>query len=127
STPALNQQARVDILRAGADPFSVAAADVLLNAFQTRTTDPLVSGYTTFTVNVGALISSMGGQTIRLRFAETANVAECQFGVDDVRLVPVPGASALVLYGVGGGLALAYALVRRRRARAAPPDGPAGR
>src|SRR5215471_5978250 len=30
STPALNQQARVDIVRAAADPFSVAGADVLL-------------------------------------------------------------------------------------------------
>src|ERR1700730_6191270 len=36
STPALNQQARVDILKSTADPFSVAASDVLLNLYQTK-------------------------------------------------------------------------------------------
>src|SRR6266436_6148059 len=35
STPALNQQARVDILKNTTDPFSVAATDVLLNLYQT--------------------------------------------------------------------------------------------
>src|SRR4029450_12300217 len=44
STPALNQQARVDILIGGTNPFSVAATDVLLNLFQTNPGDPLVSG-----------------------------------------------------------------------------------
>jgi len=46
STPTLNQQARVDILTGGSDPFSIAAADVLLNVYQTNPGDPLVSGYT---------------------------------------------------------------------------------
>ena len=35
ATPALNQQARVDILTGGADPFSVSGADLLMNLFQT--------------------------------------------------------------------------------------------
>jgi len=35
STPALNQQARVDILRGGTDPFSVAAGDIVLVLYQT--------------------------------------------------------------------------------------------
>src|ERR1700680_2410932 len=43
STPTLNQQARVDILRNAADPFSVAITDVLLNLYQTKVGDPLVS------------------------------------------------------------------------------------
>ena len=39
STPALNQQARVDILLGSAGAFSVLPADVLLNAFQTNPGD----------------------------------------------------------------------------------------
>jgi len=35
ATPTLNQQARVDIIKTSADPFSVAAADVLQNLYQT--------------------------------------------------------------------------------------------
>jgi len=45
TTPTLNQQARVDILRAGSDPFSVATSDVLLNVFQTRPGNVFGSGY----------------------------------------------------------------------------------
>src|SRR3954447_6023881 len=42
STPTLNQQARVDILLGSAGVFSVAPADVLMNVFQTSTTDAAV-------------------------------------------------------------------------------------
>jgi len=102
STPTLNQQARVDILRAGADPFSVAPGDVLLNAFQTATTDPLVSGYRTFEVNVSSLIRSRGGETLRLRFAEADNVGPFQLGVDNVSLLAnVPEPSGVALLGSG--------------------------
>jgi hypothetical protein len=118
STPALNQQARVDIIRAGSDPFTVAPADVLLNAFQTKPGDPLVSGYTTVTVNVSSLIQSQGGQTLSLRFAETDNVFAFQLGVDNVSLLAVPEPSSLVLYVAGAGLSAGCTLVRRRaRAR----------
>jgi hypothetical protein len=55
STPALNQQARVDILKNTADPFSVAASDVLLNLYQTKAGDPLISGYNTITTETLAL------------------------------------------------------------------------
>jgi len=102
STPTLNQQARVDILRPGADPFSVAAADILFNAFQTRTTDPLISGYTAFSVNVSSAISAQVGQTLRLRFAEADNVSLFNFGVDNVSLiVEVPEPSSVVMLGTG--------------------------
>ena len=86
STPALNQQARVDILRAGADPFSVAAADVLLTVYRSQVGDPLVNGYFTVTSDIGALLAAHSGQTLRLRFAETDNVGPFQFGVDNVRI-----------------------------------------
>lgn len=71
STPALNQQARVDVLRAGTDPFSVAASDVLLNLAQTNPGDPLVSGYVSHTTDLSALLAAHAGETLRLRFAET--------------------------------------------------------
>lgn len=84
ATPALNQQARVDILAGGTDPFSVTAADVLLNAYQTLPGDALVSGYTSFSVDVAALLNAHVGETLRLRFAEVDNVFTFQFGVDNV-------------------------------------------
>ena len=104
STPALNQQARVDILKSSADPFSVAASDVLLNLYQTNPGDPSVSGYNAFSFDLSALFATHLGQTLRLRFAETDNVSPFQFGVDNVSLesTPVPEpASSLALLGLG--------------------------
>jgi hypothetical protein len=111
STPALNQQARVDILRANADPFSLAPADVLLNAFQTALNSPLVTGYNDFTIDVGALLAANAGQTLRLRFAEVDNVNFFNFGVDAVSLTIIPAPSALALAGIIG-----LGATRRRRA-----------
>lgn len=86
ATPVLNQQARVDILRAGTDPFSVSASDILLTIFQTQVGDPLVYGYTTRTVDISALLAAHSGETLRLRFAETDNLNSFQMGVDNVRI-----------------------------------------
>jgi hypothetical protein len=84
STPVLNQQARVDILASSSDPFSVTAADVLLNLFQTNPGDPFVSGYAAHSVDVTSLLNAHVGQTLRLRFAEVDNVFTFQLGVDNV-------------------------------------------
>lgn len=114
STPALNQQARVDILRAGSDPFSVAGSDVLLNVFQTQVGDPLVSGYTTYATDLSLLFAANTGQTLRLRFGEVDNVFTFQLGVDNVNLdapaIPEPASLLLVAAGL-------IALGASRRAR----------
>src|SRR5262249_12807967 len=105
STPALNQQARVDILRASVDPFSVAASDVLLNLYQTQVGNPLVSGYNALNFDLSSLFSANVGQTLRLRFAETDNVFTFQFGVDNVSLETSPSAipepSTFLFLGTG--------------------------
>ena len=103
STPALNQQARVDIIKNTAGQFSVAAADVLLNLYQTNPGDPLVSGYNTITTDVTAFLAAHVGETLRVRFAETDNVNIFQMGVDNVGFVPtatVPEPASMLLFGI---------------------------
>jgi hypothetical protein len=114
TTPALNQQARIDILRAGTDPFSVAPADVLLTLYQTQPGGPLVFGYTSFTFDVSALLAANAGQMLRLRFTEIDNIANFQLGVDNVSLqeAVVPEPASLLLCGTG----LVALALRRRRA-----------
>jgi len=100
----LNQQARVDIMKASADAFSVAVADVLANLVLTHVGDSLISGYTHYQVDLGTLFSTHQGETLRLRFAETDNLAAFQLGVDNVSLnqVPEPGSLSLLAVGLAG-------------------------
>jgi hypothetical protein len=87
STPALNQQARVDLLVGASAPFSLAAADLLMNLYQTKSGDPLVSGYTHISVDITSVINSHLNTPLRLRFAEVDNVFTQQLGVDNVDIV----------------------------------------
>jgi len=87
STPTLNQQGRVDIITNAADPFSLAPADVLLNAYRTNVGDPLVSGYNHIIVDITSVVNSNVGNPLRLRFAEADNVFTFQLGVDNVDII----------------------------------------
>lgn len=86
ATPALNQQIRVDILRGGVDPFSISAADLLLNVFLISPTDPLISGYTHHSIDISSIFNANLNQPLMLRFAETDNVANMQLGIDNVSI-----------------------------------------
>ena len=105
ATRDLNQQARVDILTATSDPFSVALGDVLQNLYQTEPGDPLTSGYTNFVVNVTSLLQAHAGETLRLRFADADNVQIFNLGVDNVDIVenviPEPATYLLVAGALG--------------------------
>jgi hypothetical protein len=112
STPDLNQQARVDVMTTSADPFSL---DVLQNLYQTLPGDPLVSGYTSFLLDISPLLLSHAGETLRLRFAEVDNVFFFNLGVDavsiDVTAAPEPSLWMLL----GAPLAGLGLRARRRR------------
>ncbi|MFN0128908.1 MAG: hypothetical protein ACKV19_19730 [Verrucomicrobiales bacterium] len=121
ATPSLNQQARVDIMNASADPFSTAPGDVLQNLYQSMPGDPAVSGYTSHAFDLTTLLQTNAGQTVRLRFAEVDNVFIFNMGVDDVRFessaVPEAGASGwLLMLGTllsfGGAMRLGHRGVR---------------
>lgn len=103
STPTLNQQARVDLLAGGSAPFSLSAADLLMNLYQTHPGDALVSGYTHISVDITSVINSHLNTPLRLRFAEVDNVLTQQLGVDNVDIVAaaVPEPSTFVLLGLG--------------------------
>lgn len=99
----LNQQARVDLMPAAVDPFSVAAADVLQNLFQTTGQTPLVTGYNPFSFDITALLQTHAGQTLRLRFAEVDNINFFNLGVDNVSVTAVPEpATCLIALGAMG-------------------------
>lgn len=110
----LNQQVRVDLLDAGTDPFGTT---VLQTLFQTQPGDPLESGYTLYSADVGALLQAHAGQTLRLRFAEVDNVFTLNLGVDAVSLsfgttppIPEPATVWMLVGGLG-----AITWARRRR------------
>lgn len=115
ATPAINQQARVDLLTSSAGTFSVVAADVIQNLFQTTASTPaMTGGYTNFNIDITAALQGREGQSVRLRFAEVDNVNFFNFGVDNVSVIIIPAPSALSLLMV-------IPVMSTRRARRANP------
>ena len=109
--PEPNQQSRVDIITTSADPFSVAAADVL---FALLAPNANTLAYQTFAMNLTGFLQAHEGETLRLRFAEVDNQLFFNMGVDAVNLdvvSEVPEPATLVLFGSGA----AVVFLRRRR------------
>lgn len=77
-----NQQFRIDVMKPTAAPDSVAAEDVLLNLFHTRSGGARTMAPTRF---VGDL-APFAGQTVRLRIAVAATEEVLNAGVDAVEL-----------------------------------------
>ncbi|MFM2025585.1 MAG: hypothetical protein RLZZ339_298 [Cyanobacteriota bacterium] len=102
-----NQHARVDILVAGANPFSTNPADIVGNFYLGN--DPFASNpnpYTSYSFDITSLVGA-GGSYI-LRFAEVDNQFFFNQGVDNVSIdftplaTPVPEpASVLGLLAIG--------------------------
>jgi hypothetical protein len=81
-----NQQYRVDLLRAQADPFTLNPDFILATLFRTRAGDPLTLEPTLLTFN----LTRFEGKTVRLRFAEVDNQGNFLASVDRVRLTSTP-------------------------------------
>ena len=86
-TPEANQQFRIDLIRPSAPIDSVAKSDVLVNVFHTSPGDPVRRQPTEVRMDV----SAWGGQTVRLRLAETDNQGPLGAGVDNIRFEPTDG------------------------------------
>jgi hypothetical protein len=116
STAAINQHARVDLLTAGADPFSTAAGDVLQNFYLGADAGPNPNPYTAYSFDIFSLITP--GQSYQIRFAEVDNLNFFNLGVDNVSIsaptgaVPEPASWSLMLTGFG---IIGFSLRRFRR------------
>jgi hypothetical protein len=80
-----NQQYRIDVLRATADPASTAPGDVLATVFQTREGDPASLAPTTMSFD----LTPFAGMTVRIRFAEVDNQLFFNASVDNVAIESV--------------------------------------
>jgi hypothetical protein len=111
-----NQQARIDIMDPGSDPFDVGAG-VLENLFLTLPGDPSTLGYTIVSFN----LSPFAGTTVRFRAAEVDNQSNFYFSIDDVicgeRNVsrPIPTLGEWGMIAMAGALGLAGLIFARRR------------
>lgn len=109
-----NQHVRVDLLKAGSDPFSTNSGDILQTLYLGGANGGLaVNNYLSYQFDLTSSLAA-GGSYV-LRFATVANQNSLQLGVDNVSLqtvssVPEADTNALMLSGLG-----LLALIMRRR------------
>jgi hypothetical protein len=112
TTTAPNQQVRVDFMDPNGNILGTnAAGGVLLNMFQTLSTDPTVRTVNLhlstdpaspfFNANFAALLPTITGKTIRLRIAGTENQGKLIVGVDDARLIATFSSSVPPTFALG--------------------------
>lgn len=111
-----NQHVRVDLLKAGSDPFSIDSADVVQSLYIGGANGMLAANnYVNYSFDLTSSLAA-GGSYI-LRFASVANQSSLQLGVDNVSLnvsaVPEADSAAMLLAGLG----LMAGVMRRRNSR----------
>lgn len=100
-----NQHVRVDILKAGADPFSIDSDDVVQSLYIGGANGVLsANNYVNYSFDLSTGLAS-GGSFV-LRFATVANQNSLQLGIDNVSLntisaVPEANSAAMLLAGLG--------------------------
>lgn len=111
-----NQHVRVDVLKAGSDPFSTDDADVLQSVYVGGSNGGLaVNDYVHYQFDLTSTLSS-GGDYV-LRFATVANQSSLQMGIDNVSLQTVSAVPEADSYGMLlAGLGVIAAVMRRRYA-----------
>ena len=82
SSESENQQIRIDVMRAGTAPDSVAPADILLTLLTTPEGSPLEVGWTHRTAD----LTAFAGTTVRIRFAEVDNRGFQYLAVTNVKI-----------------------------------------
>ena len=116
ATDHANQHVRVDVLKAGSDPFSTNSADILQTLYVGGANGNLVANdYINYQFDLSSSLAA-GGSYV-LRFATVANQSSLQLGLDNVSLqtvssVPEADTNALMLVGLG----VIAAVMRRRYA-----------
>ena len=114
ATDHANQHVRVDVLKAGSDPFSTNSADILQTLYVGGANGNLAANdYINYQFDLSSSLAA-GGSYV-LRFATVANQSALQLGLDNVSLqtvssVPEADTNALMLAGLG-----VIAAVMRRR------------
>lgn len=114
ATDHANQHVRVDVLKAGSDPFSTNSADILQTLYVGGANGNLAANdYINYQFDLSSSLAA-GGSYV-LRFATVANQSSLQLGLDNVSLqtvssVPEADSNALMLAGLG-----VIAAVMRRR------------
>ncbi len=88
SPEGFGQQYRIDVMKPSASIYSVDPADILSTVFRTGNGDPGFSPPLTRAVD----LTPFGGQVVRLRIAEVANLYYLNAGVDAISIqsTPVP-------------------------------------